>query len=174
MAYSTLGNVTKSAAAAEITPRSHQLWMHDDVEYAGEFNRAQEIYTESLEAEADRRAKEGVRKYKFHQGNHIMTRCAVDDPECVVVTTTDEGHEIGLRPYYEHEYSDTLLIFRLKALRPEVYRERHEYTTPQSELDEEITRRLAKVANRGKAPLPGTTGGGNGRSERNGRNGHAT
>lgn len=57
-----------------------------------------------MEEELHRRAVIGVKRKKFFQGQAII------DPE------TDE-------PYYEREYSDTLLIFRLKALRPEKYRD---------------------------------------------------
>lgn len=52
-----------------------------------------------LEAEADRRAIEGVNEPVFHEGRVC-------------------GHK--------RRYSDTLLIFRLKALRPDKYRERAE------------------------------------------------
>jgi hypothetical protein len=52
---------------------------------------------DTLEAEADRRAAEGTLRPVFYKG--------------------EQCGEI-------REYSDTLLIFRLKALRPEKYRER--------------------------------------------------
>lgn len=147
-AYAKCGTIRKSAKIAKIDRTTHYAWMNDDLQYAHEFEEAKEDFIETLEEEADRRGSEGVEEIVFNK----------------------EGEQVGVKV----KYSDTLLIFRLKALRPEVYRERHEYTTPQSELDEEITRRLAKVADRGKTPIPGTTGGGNGRSERNGRNGHAS
>ena len=51
-----------------------------------------------LEAEADRRAVEGVVKPLFYKGQRL--------------------------PVEVREYSDVLLMFRLKALRPEQYRER--------------------------------------------------
>jgi hypothetical protein len=68
-----------------------------DAEFAARWKEADNLAVERLEAEADRRAVDGTDKPVFYQGQ----RCG----------------EI-------REYSDTLLIFRLKARRPEVYRER--------------------------------------------------
>ena len=56
--------------------------------------------------------------------------------------------------------SDTLLIFRLKALRPEVYRERHEMhmKITDSELDAEIEEELAKRSAALSAVHPSSNG----------------
>lgn len=70
------------------------------------WDEALQVYIEKLEAEADRRAIQGVERLKFYQGEPV----------------TDEHGET----YKEREYSDTLLMFRLKALDPEKYRERSE------------------------------------------------
>jgi hypothetical protein len=61
--------------------------------------------TERMEREAVRRAAEGVERAVYHQGEVV-------------------GHE--------RHFSDVLLMFMLKARRPEVYREttRHEHTGP--------------------------------------------
>jgi hypothetical protein len=40
-------------------------------------------------------------------------------------------HPVTHEPYYELEYSDTLLIFLLKGIRPEKYRERFEHSGPE-------------------------------------------
>lgn len=58
---------------------------------------AQEIYCDALEVEADRRAVKGVKKTVFYKGEDVGNQTV---------------------------FSDLLLIFRLKALRPEKYRER--------------------------------------------------
>jgi hypothetical protein len=94
--YSRLGTILKAAPAAGIDRKSHYLWFKADPEYAELFERAKEDYLEKLEAEADRRAVEGTLRPVFYEGE-----------EC--------GHI--------REFSDVLLIFRLKSLAPEKYRE---------------------------------------------------
>lgn len=69
----------------------------EDEGFAKRWKEANEEAVEVLEAEADRRAIQGTLKPVFHRG----VQCG------------------SIR-----EFSDVLLIFRLKALRPEVYRER--------------------------------------------------
>src|SRR5690242_2167090 len=94
--YSKLGVILKAAPAAGIDRKTHYNWLKSDAEYAELFERAKEDYLEKLEAEADRRAVEGTLRPVFHQGE-----------ECGQI----------------REFSDTLLIFRLKCLAPEKYRE---------------------------------------------------
>jgi len=98
-ALGRLGIITHAVAAAGITRQTHYSWVESDPAYAAEAERAQEWHVEQLEAEADRRALEGV-----------------------LEPVTSGGKVVAWR----RRYSDTLLIFRLKALRPEVYRERQE------------------------------------------------
>jgi hypothetical protein len=76
-------------------------WREADEAFAARWKDAIEDAVERMEAEADRRAVEGTRRPVFYKGDVC-------------------GHI--------REFSDTLLIFRLKALRPDVYRERHEHT----------------------------------------------
>jgi hypothetical protein len=71
-----------------------------DADFAKRWKEADDLAVERMEAEADRRAVEGNDKPIYYQGE-----------KCGEV----------------REYSDTLLIFRLKARRPEVYRERFEH-----------------------------------------------
>lgn len=68
-----------------------------DPEFEEQFLDVEEEITQALEREAMRRAAEGVTRPIFHLGK-----------------------EIGV----ERKFSDTLLIFLLKARRPDVYRER--------------------------------------------------
>ena len=75
--------------------------------YREAFEEAQEMACDAFEYEARRRAIEGVKRFKFHNGKPII------DPETG-------------QPYFEYEYSDTLLIFLLKGAMPEKYRERFE------------------------------------------------
>lgn len=74
-------------------------WQEQDDEFAAEYRDAEIQATETMEAEAYRRAVNGTAEPVYHQ-----------------------GAEVGST----QRYSDTLLIFMLKARAPEKYRERHE------------------------------------------------
>lgn len=99
------GNVSRSCEAADISRQTVYTNKKAMADFAAEWTVAEDKYIERLEAEADRRAVEGVRKKKF-----TKTGAPIMDPET------------GLQ-YEEREYSDTLLIFRLKGLRPDTYRD---------------------------------------------------
>jgi hypothetical protein len=94
-AYARTGNITAAARAAQCHRSQHYEWLADPA-YAEAFLAAQEEAVEALELEARRRAAQGVLKPVYYRG-------AV----CGRV----------------REYSDTLLIFLLKAARPEKYRD---------------------------------------------------
>ena len=89
-----------------------------------------ELAIERMETEADRRAIDGTERPVFYQGE-----------ECGRI----------------REFSDTLLIFRLKAKRPSVYRERFEHSGPNdgpipvAEVRQSIASKLARLAARGNA-----------------------
>ncbi len=100
VAYAKCGGVCKSAEAVGISDRTHRNWIHDDAEYKAAFEDAGEAYVQKLEAEADRRATEGVEEPVYQGGELVGTKL---------------------------KFSDTLLIFRLKGLKPEKYRERIEH-----------------------------------------------
>jgi uncharacterized protein YdaU (DUF1376 family) len=102
VAHGTISHACRGAGVGRTTVHE---WRTTDPVFAEAFAAADEEYTQRLEREADRRAVEGVRKLKFHKG------VAVTDP-------ATKKH------YVEREYSDALLMFRLKARRPELYRER--------------------------------------------------
>lgn len=90
------GSVYKAARAAKIGRRTAYEWRDADEEFAKRWALAVEDGVDAMEDEAHRRAVEGVDKPVYYQ-----------------------GAECG----YVREYSDTLLIFTLKARRPEKYRE---------------------------------------------------
>jgi len=90
------GCVTEAAKVAGWTRRQSVYELRNKYpEFAQAWDEAREQYIEKLEEEADRRALEGVEEPVFYQGERVGT---------------------------VRRYSDTLLIFRLKALRPEKYR----------------------------------------------------
>jgi hypothetical protein len=92
------GQIVSAAAQTAGYSRSAVYdWRKADARFCERWDEAVAIAIERLEAEADRRAVEGVLEPVFYQGE-----------ECGQV----------------RRYSDTLLIFRLKALKPDMYRER--------------------------------------------------
>lgn len=134
----TCGNVTQAALLSGVAASTHYHWTDTCPEYQERLNLLKRLKVSALEAEADRRAMEGVKRLKFHQGQAIV------DPETG-------------KPYEEREYSDGLLIMRLKALDPEKYRERHDIRTSRDddELDEQFAKLVEEIAARRQAETPG-------------------
>lgn len=99
------GTVLRACRAARVHRDTHYGWLERDEEYSKAVDKARELAADLLEDEAHRRAYEGTVRPVFHEGI-----------ECG-----------GVR-----EYSDVLLIFLLKGLRPGKYREnvRHEHGGP--------------------------------------------
>lgn len=121
--YAQTGNVSHAARLAGLARENHYRWMEDE-DYAETFRYADQHAVDRLEGEAWRRGgTEGLKRYKFTQsGRRQMIRCEENHPEAE--RREDEDGEVWYeRHYYEHEYSDTLLIFLLKARRPERFRE---------------------------------------------------
>jgi hypothetical protein len=112
MAFAEMGNITRAAELAGIARSNHYDWLKDDPDYPALFREADQQACDRLEQEARRRAIEGLKRYKFGKNGQPLI-----NPE------TGE-------PYYEHEYSDTLLIFLLKGANPVKYADRakHEHT----------------------------------------------
>lgn len=92
--------VGKACELAGYVRRTVYDWRREDEAFAQAWADADEAAVERMEAEADRRAVEGTRKPVFYQGQ-ICGEIA--------------------------EFSDTLLMFRLKGKRPDIYRERIEH-----------------------------------------------
>lgn len=111
-AYKLTGRITKAADAAGISRWAHYRLLEKSPQYRAEFAKADLIAADSLEDEAVRRAREGVRRPVVYHGNLVTIPKDPNDPESEVITLT------------EVEYSDTLLLALLKAKKPEQYRER--------------------------------------------------
>ncbi len=124
-ALSVSSNVTTAAKAAQISRDSHYRWLREDPEYALAVTDAHEQAVDSLEQEGWRRAREGLRSYKFFQGVPLMIRCPPDHPDAEP-RVTESGETLYFRHYYELRFSDTLLIFLLKGERPDKYRDRYD------------------------------------------------
>lgn len=97
--FASLGVIGRSAEKAGIHRDSHLRWLGEDPDYAKRFEIAQKEAVESLETEMIRRGRDGYLEPVFYQG--------------------EECGEI-------RKFSDTLLIFALKGLAPDRYRERFE------------------------------------------------
>ena len=95
LAYAACGSMRKAAAEVGIKHPHHYYWLETDPVYAEVWPIAKEMAADSIEEEVTRRAL-GWEEERY----------------------TDDGIR-----YTIQKYSDTLLIFRLKALRPEMYRD---------------------------------------------------
>lgn len=97
------GSPRRAAEFACITPQWAYQVRKVDPEFAEAWADAERLFVDRLECEADRRAMEGVPRVKYFRGIPVGE---------------------------EREYSDSLLMFRLKGLARERYREsqsvRHE------------------------------------------------
>lgn len=98
-AFREVGIIKSAAKVAGVARSTVYRWQEEDDQFAAAFREAEIEATETMEAEAFRRAVLGIDKPIYHQGVKVDT---------------------------VKEYSDTLLIFTLKARAPEKYRERHD------------------------------------------------
>lgn len=114
------GNVRLSCEAAKIDRKTAYNLREVDQDFAQAWQDALEESADLLEQEARRRAYEGVQRLKFDRGKLITIPLLDTEGKPVL---GGDGEPLTT-PYVEHEYSDTLLIFLLKGIRPEVYRER--------------------------------------------------
>lgn len=98
-AYEECGNITAAAKMANMDRTTHYKWMLEDDTYSEKFEAANMVFVETMEAEARRRAIEGVEVPIYWQGARVGTK---------------------------QQYSDTLMIFLLKGELPDKYKERAE------------------------------------------------
>lgn len=104
----------------------------NDPEFAAKWAESLERSTERLEAEAIRRANEGVVSYALYKGGIVFvdTETPLIDPKTKEQLTDKNGKPMWVQaPLVERKYSDTLTMFMLKARRPETYRERYDVST---------------------------------------------
>jgi len=114
-AFARTCRVRGAAAAAGVDTARHYEWLRRDPDYRAEYQALQEQAAQILEDEAVRRAYEGVEKPITVAGKRELVR----------------------------EYSDTLLIFLLKGLRPAKYRKRYDVVVEAGES-------LVRAMERGK------------------------
>lgn len=99
-AFRRLGNVSAAATESGVNRTNVYRWLDDDETFTVAFREAEVEAVDFMEREAWRRAVEGTRK-PVYQGGELV------------------GHV--------QEYSDTLMIFLLKARDPAKYREKHQH-----------------------------------------------
>ncbi len=106
-AYSETGNIYRACVDANVDRRTIYKWQEHDDQFALAMRQAEIEAIERLEEEARRRAYDGVVREKgvYYQGARVGS---------AIVT----------------EYSDSLLMFLLKGLKPEKYKERLEVSAP--------------------------------------------
>jgi len=97
-AYGQTGIISAAAKAADVERHTPREWIKSDPEFRRAFKQAREQAADMMEAEALRRATRGVEEGVWHAGKRVGV---------------------------ERKYSDTLLIFLLKAARPKKFRDNH-------------------------------------------------
>jgi len=117
VAYAECATITGAVVSAACDRTSHYHWLKTDPDYAEAFGIAHEMAIAAHEDEASRRA----------------------------MGWDEEHYTAHGTPYTVRKYSDTMLIFRLKALLPEKYREnqRRDDRTDVSELLKAVLLELA-------------------------------
>ena len=98
--FAACGNILKASRWAKLNRAAHYHWMRGDPAYPALFAEAEARAARVLEDEAVRRAHDGVREAVWHKGKIVG---------------------------YQLKHSDVLLIFLLKGLKPEKYRERFDH-----------------------------------------------
>lgn len=124
------GIVGLAAEYAGYRRESVYEYRRNDPEFAQKWDHCIQLSTEKLEAEAIRRANEGVKRYVLHKGKvvYIDVEEPVKDEKGKIVLGEDGKPKTHIvqKALVEHVYSDTLTIFMLKARKPEVYRDTFE------------------------------------------------
>lgn len=115
--------VERACRTIKITRPAVTYWRDTDEDFAAAMDAIKEVWIEGMEEELDRRAFEGVIKDIYYKGEVVGQ----------------------LR-----EYSDNLLMFRMKALRPEMYRDgpkaSERVPLSDAELDAALQRRMQRVS----------------------------
>lgn len=127
--FAECGIVTHACKHANIVRQNIWVW-NKDPEFAARFEEARQEALEKLELEMWRRAHDGWDEPVWYKGE-----------QCGVV----------------RRYDSALLMFALRGLAPEKYRERYEHriTRGDGEIDVEIERELARLAAGGQGTPAG-------------------
>ena len=163
------GNVSRSARAAKIDRMLPYRHRNAHPDFAEAWDDAIEESADLLEAEARRRAVDGLVRFKFDRKGDPLRHPLV----CACGHGRHEGpcreggcqcQQFTGQPYYELEYSDALLSLLLRGNRPEKYRER-DTELSREDLNRLISQELAKLVKAQQASAVGRAaqdGGGGG------------
>lgn len=121
-AYAECATITGAVASTDVSRRIHYHWLEVDKDYREAFAIAHEMAIAAHEDEASRRAMGWDETLYTNNGT----------------------------PYTVRKYSDTMLIFRLKALLPERYRETNR-RDDRSDVSELLKAVLLELADRSQA-----------------------
>lgn len=156
-ALAETGVVRDACEAAGIGRRTAYHLRERDPEFAAKWDEALEDAADLLETEAVRRARHGVKKPVVYKGQLCGTWV---DRDGNVVDQTAPGARMV--PLAVTEYSDTLLIFLLKGIRPGKYRENLPPAGNEvvGELLRDLIRGDLRAGGSGPAEQPGEAGGG--------------
>jgi hypothetical protein len=105
--FGQTGNIKLAAQAAGIVRMTHYRWMEDE-EYRGRFEEAKRDALDTLHAEAHRRGVLGWDEPVVYQGAICYTQEAKGKPK---------------KPVAIRKYDSNLLMFLMKGLAPETYRD---------------------------------------------------
>jgi hypothetical protein len=100
--FLVVGSICRAGEGVGVTVRTVGRWLKTDEAFAEGFEVVREAYAERLEEEADRRGAWGMMYFRFYRDK------AIDDPRTG-------------KPLIESKYSDKLLMFRLRGLKPGMY-----------------------------------------------------
>jgi hypothetical protein len=102
-AFKTAASITEAAKAIGVDRAAHYDWLRDVAGYKEAFEAAKEEAAQTLEDEAVRRAMKGTTEAIYYQGKAVGAR---------------------------RVYSDALMMFLLRGMRPEKYRQGFEISGP--------------------------------------------
>jgi len=119
-AYARCGTVASACDASGIGRSTYKAWKKKDEAFQDALEDVTLDFADEIEAEAIRRAREGVRTIKF-----TTSGVPIKDPRKLDPETGEVKPEWKNDPwYYEEEFSDRLLELLLKAKRPQEFRDR--------------------------------------------------
>jgi len=120
-AFAECGVITEAARAAKVNRTDHYDWLLDP-EYSAAFDAAKEQAIELMESEARRRAIEGVAEPVIYQGSLCFEPLRDKSGKIKRDPKTKEVL-FSKKPLVVYKKSDILLMFLLKAAKPDTYRE---------------------------------------------------
>lgn len=133
-----LGCIKDAARAADISRNNHYDWMKSDPKYPARYKEALERATDAAEDEMRRRALRGVWEPNIFQGRftyeqeEVEIEPAVTDKKGrVIQPAKTEWRDVKTKPLGVYRKSDPMLMFWLRAWKPERYRKAIELSGPE-------------------------------------------